>query len=89
MIRRITKLPAQLNIEVQGSTLADFSGNFFLIFEIKLFCFGVSICDIRPEFFIFCFTDFFRSKLVSEDGNKNKNKIHSDHFPIELKFLRF
>ena len=47
-------------------------------------------------FFIFCFTDFFRNKLVSEDEIKIKIKINSDHFPIELKsketqlcFLRF
>ena len=36
-------------------------------------------------FFIFCFTDFFHNKLGSEDEIKNKNKIHLDHFPIELK----
>ena len=34
--------------------------------------------------FIFCFTDFFRNNLGSED-EKKKNEIHSDHFPIELK----
>ena len=34
-------------------------------------------------FFIFCFTDIFHNKLGGQ--NKNKNKIHSDHFPIELK----
>ena len=42
--------------------------------------------EISPSghnFFIFCFTDFFRNKLGPED--EIKNKIHSDHFPIELK----
>ena len=40
----------------------------------------------RPEFFfIFCFTEFFRNKLGSEDEIKIKIKIHSGHFPIELK----
>ena len=41
--------------------------------------------ELRPEFFIFCFTDFFHNVLVSEDEIKIKNKIHLDHFPIELK----
>ena len=46
---------------------------------------------VRPSFFfIFCFTNFFRNKLGSEDEMKikikfNENKIHSDHFSIELK----
>ena len=40
---------------------------------------------VRPEFFIFCFTDFFSQQVRGGGQNKNKNKIHSDHFPIELK----
>ena len=47
-------------------------------------------------FFIFCFTDFFWQQVSVGGRNKNKNKIHSDYFPIELKsketqmcFLRF
>ena len=35
--------------------------------------------------FIFCFTDFFSQQVRVGGRNKNKNKIHSDHFPIELK----
>ena len=38
---------------------------------------------IRPSFFYFLFYRFF-SQQVSV-GGRNKNKIHSDHFPIELK----
>ena len=48
----------------------------------------------RPSFFLLLFYRFF-SQQVSV-GGRNKNKIHSDHFPIELKsketqlcFLRF
>ena len=37
----------------------------------------------RPLFFYFLFYRFF-SQQVSV-GGRNKNKIHSDHFPIELK----
>ena len=41
---------------------------------------------IGHVFFIFCFTDFFHNKLaLVRVGGQNKNKIHSDHFPIELK----
>ena len=41
---------------------------------------------IRPEFFLFfVLLIFFPNKLGSEDEIKNKNKILSDHFPIELK----
>ena len=35
--------------------------------------------------FSFFFYRFFPNKLGSEDEIKNKNKIHLDHFPIELK----
>ena len=34
-------------------------------------------------FFIFCITVFFSQQV--RVGGRNKNKIHSDHFPIELK----
>ena len=41
---------------------------------------------VRPSFFYFLFYRFFFSQQVRVGGrNKNKNKIHSDHFPIELK----
>ena len=43
------------------------------------------ISQLRPSFFYFLFYRFF-SKQVSVGGrNENKNKILSDHFPIELK----
>ena len=52
--------------------------------------------SLGHRFFIFCFTDFFSQQVSVGRRNKNKNKIHSDHFPIELKsketqlcFLRF
>ena len=34
-------------------------------------------------FFIFCFSDFFSQKV--RVVGQNKNKMHLDHFPIELK----
>ena len=51
---------------------------------------------VWPEFFYFLFYRFFSQQVSVGGRNKNKNKIHSDHFPIELKsketqlcFLRF
>ena len=41
------------------------------------------IYPLRPSFFNFLFYRFF-SQQVSV-GGRNKNKIRSDHFPIELK----
>ena len=50
----------------------------------------------RPSFFYFLFYRFFSQQVSVGGQNKNKNKINSDHFPIELKsketqlcFLRF
>ena len=47
-------------------------------------------------FFFFFFYRFFSQQVRVGGRNKSKNKIHSDHFPIELKskethlcFLRF
>ena len=40
---------------------------------------------IRPSFFYFLFYQFFSQQVRVGGQNKNKNKIHSDHFPIELK----
>ena len=39
----------------------------------------------RPSFFYFLFYRFFLQQVRVGGRNKNKNKIHSDHFPIELK----
>ena len=51
---------------------------------------------VGPEFFYFLFYRFFSQQVSVGGRNKNKNKIHLDHFPIELKsnetqlcFLRF
>ena len=41
--------------------------------------------EIRPLFFYFLFYRFVSRKVSVGGRNKNKNKIHSDHFPIELK----
>ena len=35
--------------------------------------------------FFFLFYRFFSQQVSVGGRNKNKNKIHSDHFPIELK----
>ena len=40
---------------------------------------------LRPSFFYFLFYRFFSQQVCVGGRNKNKNKIHSDHFPIELK----
>ena len=55
---------------------------FFNLLTVYFCC--VRYYYIRPSIFYFLFYRFFRNKLGSED-EKNKNKIHSDHFPIELK----
>ena len=38
---------------------------------------------VRPKFFYFLFYRFFSQQV--RVGGRNKNKIHSNHFPIELK----
>ena len=40
---------------------------------------------IGPKFFYFLFYRFFSQQVRVGGRNKNKNKIHSDHFPIKLK----
>ena len=40
---------------------------------------------LRPSFFYFLFYRFFSQQVSVGGRNKNKNKIHLDHFPIELK----
>ena len=40
---------------------------------------------IRPSFFYFLFYRFFSQQVSVGGRDKNKNTIHSDHFPIELK----
>ena len=43
------------------------------------------IVGVRPSFFLFfCFTDFFSQQVLVGGRNENKNKIHSDRFPVEL-----
>ena len=41
--------------------------------------------SLRPEFFYFLFYRFFSQQVRVGGRNKNKNKIHLDHFPFELK----
>ena len=41
--------------------------------------------SVRPSFFYFLFYRFFSQQVSVGGRNKDKNKIHSDHFPIELK----
>ena len=41
----------------------------------------------RPSFFYFLFYQFFSQQVRVGGRNKNKNKIHLDHFPIELKWM--
>ena len=48
-------------------------------------CFIVSFWCLRPSFFYVLFYRFFLQQVSVRGQNKNKNKIHSDHFPIELK----
>ena len=45
----------------------------------------VGRAQIKPSFFYFLFYRFFLQQVRVGERNKNKNKIHSDHFPIELK----
>ena len=40
---------------------------------------------LRPSFFYFLFYPFFSQQVRVGGRNKNYNKIHSDHFVIELK----
>ena len=43
------------------------------------------IAALRPSFFYFLFYQFFSEQVRVGGRNKNKYKIHSDHFPIESK----
>ena len=45
----------------------------------------IAVKVFRPSFFYFLFYRFFSQQVSVGGRNKNKNKIHSDHFPIELK----
>ena len=65
-------------------------GHFFTIY----FSVSYVLCFSRPRYqvsvyrtigplVIFCFTDFFSQQVMVGGRNKNENKIHSDHFPIE------
>ena len=53
--------------------------------HIIVYAFSLGYSAIRPEFFYFLFYRFFSQQVRGGGRNKNKNKIHSDHFPIELK----
>ena len=43
------------------------------------------IFSVRPSFLLLFFYRFFSHQVMVGGRNKNKNKIHSDSFPIELK----
>ena len=45
----------------------------------------IATYSIRPSFFYFFVLLIFSQQVRVGGRNKNKNKIHSDHFPIELK----
>ena len=49
----------------RGATWDDFSGQFFLIFEIIIFCFAVAICDLVHD----VETIFHLSYLLTASGN--------------------
>ena len=49
----------------QGATLDDFSGQFFPIFEIIIFCFVVAICDLVHD----VKTTFHLSYVLTTSGN--------------------
>ena len=71
----------------QISPIDDYEENRFFNFEFlnKVVNFiHMFQHEVRPSFFYFLFYRFF-SQVSVRGRNKNKNKIHSDHFPIELK----
>ena len=45
----------------------------------------MNLIEVRPSFLYLLFYRFFPQQVRIGGRNKNKNKIHSDHFPIELK----
>ena len=47
---------------------------------------GSNEATVRPSFFYFLFYRFFSQQVGV--GGRNKNKIHSAHFPIEFKSNR-
>ena len=68
--------------------------------EITCKCLQISLCiaysknsdsymyfykPLRPCFFLFFVLQIFSQQVSVGGRNKNKNKVHSDHFPIELK----
>ena len=59
-----------------------------LLMNTNNLCFNGEIScryPLRPSFFYFLFYPFFSQQVRGKGQNKNKNKIHTDHFPIELK----
>ena len=51
-----------------------------MVFKMSVLHFSV-----RPSFFYFLFYRFFSPQVKVRGLNKNKNKIHSNDFPIALK----
>ena len=60
----------------RGATWDDFSGHFFRIFEIIIFCFVVGICDLVQD----VATRFHLSYLLTASGNLFcKLQFHGHH----------
>ena len=68
--------------------LKTFFLSLFFFYRSHLILMSTGILWLGHGFFIFCFTDFFLQQVRVGGQNKNKNKIHWDHFPIELKTFR-
>ena len=46
---RVTNTNQVVQLQSQGATQDDFSGQFFRIFEIIIICFAVAICDLVQD----------------------------------------
>ena len=76
------------------SLLSNFNQSFA---KISLLCLSPDVAYSsvnKHKAIVFLFYRFFSQQVSFRGWNKNRNKIHSDHFPIELKskelwFLRF
>ena len=74
-----------MSIEGQGHFFTIYFPGFvyFVLYQAKIS--GERLQDHWSSGF-FLFYRFFSQQVSVGGRNKNKNKIHSDHFPIELKW---